>query len=716
MKNTNSQSGFFNPHVLLACALCSVGVFLAMFSFAAPPPSRVTNLDNPKAVATATLPLAPGDPSPFRAVGSMSSARYRQTATLLGNGKVLMAGGFTGFATGGITNTADLFDPGSGTFTPTSSMISPRDAATATLLPSGKVLIAGGYTKGPPGAEFNYRILNTAELFDPASGTFTALPSMTLDRVYHTATLLQNGKVLIVGGFTASVFPYITNTAELFDPATETFTRVPGIMILERGYHTATLLQNGKVLIVGGYEGSGLETRAELFDPATGTFTPTVDMNVALYSHTATLLPNGKVLIAGGYEQLALSNATNTAQLFDPASGTFTLLPPMTSPRFDHTATLLPSGKVLLAGGNAAWLVGPFVVTNTAELFDPASGTFMPLLPDTMTSLREDQTATLLPNGKVLFAGGNSDGGIDCFLTVSCNSGILDTAELFDSTAESLGFSDARRPVISTAPDTLIQPASLILTGAGFRGDSEGSGGSFGNSATNYPLVQLTRVDNEQSFFVLSDPATNWSDTSFTSETLSNLAPGQYRVTVFTNAIPSLPKIINIALPVQLVSVVSRMTHGSAGTFDINLPLTGTRGVECRSGGANGNYQVVFAFVNNVTSCGSVSTGLLSSGPSSNQCTVDLTGVANQQYVTVTLNNVLDAQNNTGNVSGTMGVLLGDVNGNGVVSNTDVASVKAQVAASISVSNFRNDVTINGVISNTDVSVTKAQVGTQLPP
>jgi hypothetical protein len=128
---------------------------------------------------------------------------------------------------------------------------------------------------------------------------------------------------------------------------------------------------------------------------------------------------------------------------------------------------------------------------------------------------------------------------------------------------------------------------------------------------------------------------------------------------------------------------------------------------------------MVFSFVNNVTTCGVASTGTLSSGPNSNQCTVNLTGVANQQYTTVTLNNVLDSQNNTGTVAATMGVLIGDVNASGVLTNADVSLVKAQVAsgARLGSSNFRNDINANGVLSNADVSLTKAQVaaGAQLP-
>jgi hypothetical protein len=686
--NPTSECGFFNPRVLRAFALCSASVFLALLS---------SSLLVPKASAQTVSGAS------FTAAGTMTSPRVAQTATLLGNGKVLMTGGTIAEFT--MTNTAELFDPASGTFTSLfpNHMFSARAAHTATLLPSGKVLIAGGFNY-----ETSNRTLTTAELFDPATGTFTSLPSMTTDRRYHTATLLPNGKVLIAGGYRDT--EVATHTAEIFDPATETFTPLASTMILGRGDHTATLLPNGKVLIVGGYtccDATGLDSRADLFDPATGTFTPTVFMGVILFLHTATLLPNGKVLIAGGYENSAIFNATNAALVFDPALGIFTPLPPMTLPRMYHTATLLPSGKVLITGGALAWLVGPYILTNTAELFDPVTGTFTSLSPGTaMTTTRIEHTATLLPNGKVLIAGGGNDGFV-----VS----ISNTAELFDSPTDRAGFSEARRPVISTAPSTLIQPASLVLTGTGFRGDSEGSGGSFANSATNYPLVQLTRIDNEQSFFVLSDPATNWSDTSFTSETLSNLPSGQYRVTVFTNAIPSLPKIINIALPVPLVSVVSRKVHGSAGTFDINLPLTGTRGVECRSGGANGNYQMVFTFVNNVTNCGSASIGSLSSGPNPNQCTVDLTGVANQQYITVTLNNVLDSQTNTGNVAATMGVLIGDTSANGLVNSTDVSQTQAQSGKAVTGSNFRTDVNANGLINSTDVSLVQSKSGTGLP-
>jgi hypothetical protein len=170
------------------------------------------------------------------------------------------------------------------------------------------------------------------------------------------------------------------------------------------------------------------------------------------------------------------------------------------------------------------------------------------------------------------------------------------------------------------------------------------------------------------------------------------------------------------AIP-PLTSVASMKIHGGT-TYNVDL-LGTSSAVECRNPGATGtsgvDYKIVFTFANSVTNCGSTNTGLLTSGPAANQCTVNLLSVANQQSITAILSNVLDSQNNAGSVSATMGVLIGDVNGNGNVSNTDVAAVKSQVAAPVTSSNFRNDVNANGVISNTDVSGAKTQVGTTLP-
>jgi hypothetical protein len=168
----------------------------------------------------------------------------------------------------------------------------------------------------------------------------------------------------------------------------------------------------------------------------------------------------------------------------------------------------------------------------------------------------------------------------------------------------------------------------------------------------------------------------------------------------------------------QAVQVVSRKTHGNAGTFDVDLPLNGSTGIECRSGGATNDYMLVFTFTNNV----SVQGASLTSGNGTvtnftvvaNQVTVNLTAVKNAQTIIVTLKNVSDGLN-TSDLQATMGVLLGDVNGNKAVSNGDVSLVQSQVAQTVTSSNFREDLNANGIISNGDVSITQAQVGTTLP-
>ena len=327
-----------------------------------------------------------GLPSYFHPTGSMTTARQDHAATLLPGGKVLVTGG-SGDAS------AELYDPATGTFSRTGSMTSPRGYHTATLLSDGRVLIAGGY-EGTV----------SAELYDPATGSFTATGSMTTARSSHTATLLNDGKVLIAGGYDWCVEECdFVASAELYDPTTGTFNPT-GRMTTERGSHTATLLANGEVLVAGGFSCDGylcyrIIASAELYDASAGSFHATGSMATVRAYHTATLLLNGKVLIAGGW------GGGGSAELYDPQTGIFRVTGSMTSPRGGHTATLLQTVKVLVAGGDYGLA--------SAELYDPATGSFGAT--GSMATARQDYTATLIPGGKVLVTGGSGDASAELY-------------------------------------------------------------------------------------------------------------------------------------------------------------------------------------------------------------------------------------------------------------------------------------------------------------
>jgi large repetitive protein len=298
-----------------------------------------------------------------------------------------------------------------GQFIPTGNMVDIHVGHTTTLLPDGRVLVACGIG-GVFSPTVPLSVVPIAELFNPATGTFTSFPATPRDAC--TATLLPNGKVLLTGGADNG---HVSDSAELFDPATGLF-QPTGNMNSPREWHAATLLSDGKVLITGGSNnGSCLSTlglgcagvppagaalAAEIYDPATGTFTTTGSMLAARATHTATLLRNGRVLIAGG-------DQSGTAELYDPSSGAFLATGSMTTLRAGHTATLLTSGTVFIAGGGPVPNDSDYGVVMTAgtEIYDPVSGSFTSA--GSMRIPRAGQTATLLNDGTVLLAGGATE-------------------------------------------------------------------------------------------------------------------------------------------------------------------------------------------------------------------------------------------------------------------------------------------------------------------
>jgi hypothetical protein len=320
--------------------------------------------------------------------GTLATSRFGQTATLLTDGRVLVAGGR--HCENGIcfpVASAEIYSPTAGTWNSAGNMTVPRVGHTATLLPDGMVLVAGGENSAGTA-------LASADLYDPAANTWTPTGDMIDARAGHTATLLASGQVLVAGGGTVS--------GELYDPTTGTWS-VTGAMAVARSGDTATLLDTGEVLVAGGDTPDfGAPSTAELYDPATGTWSMTGSMTTYRAFHTATLLRSGRVLVAGGFISVDDNeDATSTAELYDPASGTWSTTANMLDSRVGHTATLLPTGDVLVIGGANA---SDVCSLQSAEQYSPETGSWSRT--DSIKVPRSNHTATLLLNGEVLVAAG----------------------------------------------------------------------------------------------------------------------------------------------------------------------------------------------------------------------------------------------------------------------------------------------------------------------
>jgi hypothetical protein len=307
----------------------------------------------------------------------------------------------------------------------------------------------------------------------PSAVAFTLTGSMTIGRDGPTATVLKDGRVLVVGGKvrTGSVESK-TATAELYDPSTGRFAAT-GSMADARWGHTATLLQDGRVLVTGGADLSdgyaNLRT-AELYDPSTGKFTPTGSMEVGRAEQTATLLKDGRVLIAGGTNSIGLASA----EIYDPATGKFSLTGSMATARQNHAATLLQDGRVLIVGGTANGVTGPFGTLASAELYDPATGRFTAT--GLMTAARSGPTATLMLDGRVLVIGG-----------VDQDSKALNSAELYDPTNGTFGGAGTGIP-----GNTAWRTATLL---------SDGTLLTVGQASTGAPTTAATWDGGRHAFY-----------------------------------------------------------------------------------------------------------------------------------------------------------------------------------------------------------------------
>ena len=337
----------------------------------------------------ATLPaahvLAQGG---FRKAGEMGFPRASQAAVLLPDGSVFVVS----------DTTAERYDPITNAFTLLGTLTGNRGRGlTATLLDDGRVLVTGG--------QVGDESVSTAELYDPATGVFSATGSMATARSFHTATRLLDGRVLVAGGHQFNHPSSALSEAEIYDPTRGGFVQVES-MTVARQDHTATLLHDGRVLIAGGYgtNSTGL-AHIEIFDPQSATFAAMASLTAARGNHTATMLSNGNVLIVGGHMDHP-ADSLSSAEIYDVASGSVALTGSLSVPRGSHTAARLPDGTVLVAGGYTAY-PREGITLASAEIYDPLTGAFRPT--GAMPWARGRFTATLLPTGDVLVAGGLGD-------------------------------------------------------------------------------------------------------------------------------------------------------------------------------------------------------------------------------------------------------------------------------------------------------------------
>jgi N-acetylneuraminic acid mutarotase len=361
------------------------------------------------AVAAPTLAAAAGAWTP---TGSMGTLRiYATPPVVLPNGKVLVAGGSgpSDPATGNVPiyNTAELYDPATGTWSPTGSLNTAREGATAVLLDSGKVLIAGGVVAWNSQTGLK-GFANISEIYDPATGTFTNSGYMTKGRDSAKGVLLSDGTVLVAGGLETSPGP--TSSAETYDPATGLWQETGRMQMTRQGSATLTALPNGSAISVGGfyYGLGGGTTITEVYNPTTRSWSTTGSLSSARWSHWAVGLPNGKVVVAGGAYGTGTTGccfSVPNSETYDPATATWRLSTTGSSV-ISAAAVALADGRILDTGGSPA--------TNqpnrqTSVIYDPVADTWSGTAP--MNVARQQHSAVRLNDGRVLVVGGLTASG-----------------------------------------------------------------------------------------------------------------------------------------------------------------------------------------------------------------------------------------------------------------------------------------------------------------
>jgi N-acetylneuraminic acid mutarotase len=343
----------------------------------------------------------------FTNLSNMNYPRRFHSSTVLTDGNVLISGG----AFNSSNDPSEIYNSNTGQFTSTGSMMKPRGNHTAHILENGNVMIIGGNDNNATFAQ--------TEVYLPSSNTFenkllfAAITVTNPARYAHSATTLNNGKILVVGGFEGGTS---LKSAFLYDPSTDTAANT-GEMALSRSNHTATILPNGNVIIIGGFNSTTNKSTntAELYNTETGTFSQISPMNFARFGHASTLLDNEKILISGGFDS---TDMVSHFEIYNISAGQFTTSIPMSQPRYTHSATILKDGRVLLAGGLGHNTSKNFIYLNSAEIFNPTLN--ISNRTQNLNTFRANHSAISLQNGSILITGGKGT-----------NDQILNSAELY---------------------------------------------------------------------------------------------------------------------------------------------------------------------------------------------------------------------------------------------------------------------------------------------
>ncbi len=677
----------------------------------------------------------------FGSGASSAQARARHTATLLNDGRVLIAGGVVNFST--YLASAENYDRISNTWSAAGSMQIVRSDHSATLLPDGRVLVIGGSNGGGSPTP-----LTSVEIYNPAGNNWTAAASLPSARTRHSAVLMPDGSVLVSGGGVSVLSRY--------DPALNSWSDLPTAAVTG----SAVLLNSGKVLIID-------TASAKLFDPANNGLTNASAMPTARADFAVTKLPDGRVLTMSG--RIALSS-TSAVDIYDPATNTWSAVAPMSVPRLGAPISLLTNGLVLIAGGsNNSGLL------NSAEVYDPAANTWANA--GNLNFARSDHSATRLANGAVLIYGGNaiinyfSSSELYVGVVVTVPGAPVNVASISGNGQITLSFasplSNGGSP-ITNCTATCISAGRPVAIGMAMSSPIVVSGlvnfvgyicsvvatNAAGDGPASAPISVLSinapAINSATTAMGMVGLQFNYNITSATVATsyaVTGALPAGVNLNPATGLISGMPTqsgifnvvvsasnsagtgtamlaITIVGLSVPLNGVVSRKTHGSAGTFDIAInpatPISGAIDVEPRQIG--GGHQIVFQYAGVISQPGSATAldaNLASVGSTiavvnpgnGNEVIVTLTGITDNKRVTVSLTGVVGGSD----ASASIGFLVGDINNSRSVTAADISGVKARSGQTTTAGNFKFDVNATGAISASDISAVKARSGQVLP-